>query len=189
MESKWFEEINFIVTQFTSYFNDRSYNFTHRECELHFYPPESATTTEINLESALTALELMHFRTLLSICIFLLAISLLILFVEILYPFYSSRKLTINNLSTIPVSKNINFSYELKCANHTNAIKKFNHTQKRILDVNGVVIECSEAKVNICDLFEISFSLVLKLNEADKEQIIDKELHEFLLYLDSIALC
>jgi hypothetical protein len=188
-ESKWFEKINFIVTQFTSYFNDRSYNFTHKECELHFYPPESASVTKINYASALTAVELIDFRALLYICSFLLVISLLILFVEILVSNYFHRKISLNNVSFISMPQIIYFSYKLRCVNPKNAIKKFNHTQRCIINVNGIAIESSEVKVNICELFEISFSLVLKLNEADTEQIIDKELKDFLFYLDSISIC
>ncbi len=81
-ESKWFNEINFRVTQVTCYFTNRSKNFTHPECEKHFYPKEPPSSTEINLAAAL---ELTDLSAISSICFCMLVLSLLVFFSEIVF--------------------------------------------------------------------------------------------------------
>jgi hypothetical protein len=63
--SKWFKRTNFIVTQFTTYFNERARNFTHKECENYFFPKDPHLTSEVDSYSAL---ELVDFGGLLTIC-------------------------------------------------------------------------------------------------------------------------
>jgi hypothetical protein len=65
-KSKWFKKINFAVTQFTSYFNDRSKNFTHPECEENFYPKHERSPNEVD---SATSLDMVDFSGLLTICI------------------------------------------------------------------------------------------------------------------------
>jgi len=68
-ESKWFDAVNFVVTQYTSYINERSKNFTDKECEAHFFPKDSKSTTEV--DSDFDALKLFEFGALLAICLFM----------------------------------------------------------------------------------------------------------------------
>ena len=63
--SKWFKRINFVATQYFSYLNERSKNFTHSECEEHFYPKNSRSITGVDEYSAL---KFFDFGGLLSIC-------------------------------------------------------------------------------------------------------------------------
>ncbi len=55
--SKWFKRINFVATQYSSYLNERPKNFTHSECEEHFYPKDSGSKTDVDEYSALDFLE------------------------------------------------------------------------------------------------------------------------------------
>jgi hypothetical protein len=185
-KSKWFDEMNFIATHFTSYLNERSKNFTLGECEEHFYPKRSVSSTAIEAETS--ALNLYDFTALLSICIFMLTLSLLALFAEILFFNSSRRKIPENNL-LIPMSKIINFSYKGKCADYFTAIEKFNYLQKKFLNLSGIVILSSKADTDICDdAFEIFMLLVLKLTKPKQEAIIKNELQAFIYYLDSISI-
>jgi hypothetical protein len=68
--SIWFERVNFDVTQFTSYYNDRSKNFTHKECENHFYPSQSRPSYEVDTA---TTLGMFNFSGLFSICVLMVA--------------------------------------------------------------------------------------------------------------------
>jgi hypothetical protein len=67
--SEWFKRINFAVTQFTSYINERDKNFPHDECEEHFYPHDSQSKTHI--DDYIAALRIVDFGGLLSICLFM----------------------------------------------------------------------------------------------------------------------
>jgi hypothetical protein len=182
-KSKWFNQINFDVTQFTSYFNERSKNFIQRECEEHFYPKQSPRATEVDC----AALRFFEFGGLLSICISMFTFSLLVLLSEIVFSKYFHRKLQ-NNTEIIP--KIIQYSYKCKCADHLNAIKKFHQVQNCIMDENCIVILRSEALTNICGggRFEISIALVMQLNLSHQEPGIAEQLQSLSVYLDSISL-
>jgi hypothetical protein len=67
-QSKWFDRINFDVTQYTSYKNERSKNFTYKECEKHFYPKDDQS---INNLGDIKALEIFNFGGLVLICCFM----------------------------------------------------------------------------------------------------------------------
>jgi hypothetical protein len=181
-KSEWFERINFRVTQFATYFHDRSKNFTHPECEQHFFPKDSLVTSEIDY--ATEALKVSNFSALLFICIFLFALSLLAFFAEILFENLSTRNMSVNNF-VVSLPKIIHFSYDCKCTNHSNVIKRFNQAQNSILDIYGVAIISSESKSS-GDSFEINISLVLKLNAPDQEPVIRDELQALISYLDGI---
>ena len=64
--SKWFKRINFVATQYSSYLNERSKNFTHSECEEHFYPKDSLSSTDV--DNTIEALKFIDIGGLLSIC-------------------------------------------------------------------------------------------------------------------------
>ncbi len=102
-KSKWFEQINFVVTQFTSYYNELSQNFTHPECKKHFYPPESSSTTVLDYAYALSPFSLLDLSALFSICSYIFALSLLALFAEIMFSHLSNCKLHVSD-STSSVS-------------------------------------------------------------------------------------
>jgi hypothetical protein len=175
-----------VVTEITGHLNDRSKNFTHPECEKHFYPTESISSTEIDY--ALAALDVYNFSAFLLICAFLFALSIMVLFVEILFSHITHRQILDNN-SMIPLPKRIHFSYKIKCANHTSAIEKFNQLQNRLLIERGVVILRADAQTDVCDeKFEISISLVLQLNASDQEPAVGNELQSFIFYLNAISI-
>jgi hypothetical protein len=89
--------MNFIVTQFTSYFNDRPKNFTHPECEEHFYPKDTQPTTEMSYQ----ALGILDLNGLMAICILTTTLSVLILCGEIMLSKWHRRQ-----ISTAPINKN-----------------------------------------------------------------------------------
>lgn len=64
-KSKWFKDIGFLATELSTFVNEQSKNFTHRECEEHFYPKDSLSTTDVH---TFAALKLLDFGGLLSIC-------------------------------------------------------------------------------------------------------------------------
>jgi hypothetical protein len=68
-KSKWFEQVNFVVTQLVSYFNDRSKNFSQSECGKHFYSKDSRLTSVV--DDTANALKFNDFGGLLSICFFM----------------------------------------------------------------------------------------------------------------------
>jgi hypothetical protein len=100
-KSKWFETMNFVVTDFTSYFNDRPKGFTHSDCEEHFYPKDARPTTEVKY----AVLSVLDFTGLLAICLFTTILSLLILCVEIILS--KCRKIT-----TVSMEKSTTFSVQ-----------------------------------------------------------------------------
>jgi hypothetical protein len=176
-----------LVTQFTGYFNDRSKNFTHPECEKQFYPKASRSATGIDYVYALAALELLDFSALLSIFSLMFALSLMALFFEIIFSYFSGRNIRVNNLM-ISFPKILHFSYKCKCANYRNVVKKFRELENSILDLDKIVIVHSEAATTICDgSFEVTISLVLQLNVPDQSAVIENELQAFVFYLDTIS--
>jgi hypothetical protein len=69
-ESKWYTPINFIATQFISFFDHhKTTNFTSEECEQHFQLDASRPATSVNGEYG--ALQLFDFGALLAICAFM----------------------------------------------------------------------------------------------------------------------
>ena len=69
-ESKWYTEINFLVTQLTSYLDYFvNTNFTSEECEQHFHLDASRPTTSV--DGDYVALQLFDFGALLAICAFM----------------------------------------------------------------------------------------------------------------------
>ena len=73
-ESKWYKEINFIVTQFTSYLDYlENTNFTSEECEQHFHLDASRPATSI--DSDYDVLHLYDFGALLAISAFMVGES------------------------------------------------------------------------------------------------------------------
>ncbi len=187
-ESKWFNEINFRVTQFTGYFNDRSKNFTHPECEDHFYPKESPSNTAIDV---IAALKLTGLSGLFAMCSCMFVLSLLVFFSEIvLFSHLSHRQILANN-SMITWPKKIQFAHKCKCSHQSIAVQILSPLQTCLnnLDSSGLVILSSEAKTIICeDAFEIHISLVLKLNASDQEPVIRNELQALTFHLDGISL-
>lgn len=57
--------MNFVVTQYTSYINERSKNFTHSDCEEHFYPKDTRLSTDV--DDRIAALQFFDFAGMLSI--------------------------------------------------------------------------------------------------------------------------
>lgn len=92
-KSKRFKEINILVTQFTSYFHDRPKHFTDPKCEEHFYPTKSRPTTKVNSYKALLFFD---FGGLMSICMFMISLSLFAIFFEIVFSKWHHRKMTAN---------------------------------------------------------------------------------------------
>ena len=69
-ESKWYTEMNFLVTQLTSYLDylDNT-NFMSEECEQHFHLDPSRPAPSVNGDYE--ALQLFEFGALLAICAFM----------------------------------------------------------------------------------------------------------------------
>jgi hypothetical protein len=186
--SKWFEKINFLVTQFTSYFNDRSKGFAQKECEEHFYPKLSLSSIELNYDFALMALDIFDFSALITICFFLLVISLMVLFGEIFFNKYSNREILYTNIM-VPFSKVVHFSYKFKCANYIRIVEKFNDLQNRFFVANRIQILRSEIQTNISDeIFEITLSLVLQFNTPHQETAIKNELQALIFYPGAVSI-
>jgi hypothetical protein len=143
--------------------------------------------TEINYALALAPLELLDFTALLSICAGLFAVSMLILLAEIILSKLSPNTSPLNDSMT-QISKILHFSYTCNCANHPAVIEKFNHFQNYILAANRVVILRSETQTDIHeDAFEVTFTLLLKLNSPDQEPVIANVLQTLISYLDDLS--
>jgi hypothetical protein len=68
-QSKWFERLNFVVTQFTSYINERPKNYANQECKEHLSSRDDQSTTDVDYE----ALRFVDFGGLLLICALIVA--------------------------------------------------------------------------------------------------------------------
>ena len=81
------------------------------------------------------------------------------------------------------------FLHKCKCVNYIQASEKYNQLQNCFFDDDGINIVRSEVLTNSQDdaLFEITFSLVLKLNSVNKETLVKTELQTFLNCLDTIS--
>jgi hypothetical protein len=184
-KSKWFEHINFVVTHFTSYFNERSKNFTHNDCEDHFYPKDSPSTTEVDY----SALKLIEFGGLLSICTVVICVSLLALVGEIAFTQLSRRQILDNPFESIyPMTKTIRFTYESACVDYIKAIVKCDELRRQVETEHCQVIIDVRVKTNSCytHTFDISISFVLSLNVID-ESFIVQQLQALRADLDSIS--
>jgi hypothetical protein len=185
-KSKWFERINFLVTHFTSYFNERSKDFTHKECEEHFYPDNSHSNTEIDYAEALSPLNLFDFTAILSICSSMFAFCLLALFAEITFSNLSNSKSYVHNSNQF--SKLFQFSYKFQTVTYTNVVEKCNQLQNLLFVEYGIVILRSEIQTKIIEgVYEITFSLALEINALNHEQIIKNKLQAFIFFLDTAS--
>jgi hypothetical protein len=187
-KSEWYEHINFVVTQFTSFLNDRPKNFTHRECKDYFSHNASRPRTQINYDVALSSpVDIFGITALLAACAVLFTLSVLTLLAEVVLSTVLHHRVGVNQFILRP--KIIHFSCEYKCAKHIPVIDRFNHLQRCFLRENGVLIINCEASANIRgDAFGMRFALDLQLNAPEKEPVIKEELQAFMFYLDAISL-
>ena len=171
------------MTQYVSYYNDASRNFTHKDCEEHFYPTVSQSANELEV---ISALRIFDFGGLLSICALLVIISVALLLFEILYSQLSRKKVIDKNLM-IPLSKECQFSYQSKCTDFKNAKTHFNRLLHSLYEDR---IEISHAHVlRIPSNNDIDLSILLKFeldNPGGLDNIVQK-FDVFTLYLDCIS--
>lgn len=173
-ESPWFERINFVVTLFTSYFNDESRpkNVMSRECEEHFRPKETQSATDVDVD--IDALNISDFGALFAICVFMILLSLLSLCVEIVHSKNHRCRILQSNTSVVPLLKTFTFTYQAKYSDPESPMKEFCRLHNLLVYEHGLTIACFESKTVPCDnMFEISFVLQCQL-QLNQPEILTK---------------
>jgi hypothetical protein len=169
--------------------NERSKNFTHKDCETHFYPKGSLSTTE--LDENIEGLKLFEFGALLSICFFMVVLSVVSLLFEIVTSKFFRDKLISSNPEKDKSSKMYTFSYKsAKCADLQKFMKLLTYLHKDILNDDDLKVLYSfieSTKILGDNLYEIFISIGFDLYNPDKLDRIIKQFNVFTDHLDSIS--